>query len=95
MLPPACTTLTTSLRGMVAGSVRVRGLNGPVHSGMWGGAVPDACAALVQALGLGDQSRGAVVLPGLPRGNVAPEAWEICEQLPFPPTSASRRWYRR
>ena len=56
-------TLTTSLRGMVAGSVRVRGLNGPVHSGMWGGAVPDACAALIQALGSVTDADGTVNLP--------------------------------
>jgi cysteinylglycine-S-conjugate dipeptidase len=44
-------SLTWSLRGMAEVYVTVRALERPVHSGMWGGAVPDALTGLVQAAG--------------------------------------------
>ena len=42
--------LTYSLRGLAGVDVRVRALDGPVHSGMAGGAVPDPVLALAQLL---------------------------------------------
>jgi acetylornithine deacetylase/succinyl-diaminopimelate desuccinylase-like protein len=42
--------LTYSLRGLAGVDVRVRALDGPVHSGMAGGAVPDPVLALAQML---------------------------------------------
>jgi acetylornithine deacetylase/succinyl-diaminopimelate desuccinylase-like protein len=42
--------LTYSLRGLAGVDVRVRALDGPVHSGMAGGAVPDPVLALSQML---------------------------------------------
>ncbi len=42
--------LTYSLRGVAGGTVRLRALDGPVHSGMAGGAVPDPAIALAGLL---------------------------------------------
>jgi acetylornithine deacetylase/succinyl-diaminopimelate desuccinylase-like protein len=60
--------LTTSLRGLVDGVVTVRTLDHAVHSGMYGGAVPDAMTAMVKLLaGLWDDD-GEVAVPGLVAG---------------------------
>ncbi len=42
--------LTYSLRGLAGGTIRVRALDGPLHSGMAGGAVPDPVTALARML---------------------------------------------
>jgi len=60
--------LTTSLRGLVDGVVTVRTLDHAVHSGMYGGAVPDAMTAILKLLaGLWDDD-GQVAVPGLAAG---------------------------
>lgn len=56
--------LTTSLRGLVNIDVRVRALDHPLHSGMWGGAVRDAATALAILLGRMFGPDGEVVIPG-------------------------------
>jgi Acetylornithine deacetylase/Succinyl-diaminopimelate desuccinylase and related deacylases len=58
-------TLTTSLRGVVACTVEVSTLDHPVHSGMFGGAAPDALAALVRILASLYDADGRVAVPGL------------------------------
>ena len=63
--------LTTTLRGMVRVVVTVRTLDHGVHSGMFGGAVPDALTALVRLLaGLHDDA-GDITVPGLRSGEAA------------------------
>ena len=64
--------LTTSLRGLISVIVEVRTLDNAVHSGMFGGAVPDALTVLTRVLsGLHDDD-GNVAVPGLVSYDVDP-----------------------
>jgi cysteinylglycine-S-conjugate dipeptidase len=64
--------LTTSLRGIVNMFVDLRTLDHAVHSGMFGGAVPDALIALVRLLASLHDDAGDVAVPGLVRTQAAP-----------------------
>jgi cysteinylglycine-S-conjugate dipeptidase len=56
--------LTYALRGMADVVVTVRTLAQPVHSGMWGGPVPDALSATVRSLASLHDERGTITVPG-------------------------------
>jgi acetylornithine deacetylase/succinyl-diaminopimelate desuccinylase-like protein len=56
--------LTYALRGMAEVTVTVRTLAQPVHSGMWGGAVPDALTATSRLLATLHDDQGAIAVPG-------------------------------
>jgi acetylornithine deacetylase/succinyl-diaminopimelate desuccinylase-like protein len=60
--------LTTSLRGLVDGVLTVRTLDHGIHSGMYGGAVPDAMAALVRLLSTFWDADGTLAIEGLVHG---------------------------
>ncbi len=63
--------LTTTLRGGVRAVVRVQTLDHSVHSGMFGGAAPDAVTALVRLLSTLHDDDGSVAVQGLDEGVAA------------------------
>jgi acetylornithine deacetylase/succinyl-diaminopimelate desuccinylase-like protein len=63
--------LTTSLRGMIRVVVTVSTLDHAIHSGMFGGAVPDALTALVRILASLHNDDGSVAVAGLKSGVAA------------------------
>jgi acetylornithine deacetylase/succinyl-diaminopimelate desuccinylase-like protein len=77
-LRPGMPTLTTALRGTANVEVELRTLASGKHSGLYGGAAPDALLALLRALATLHDDAGDVVVAGLRReewaGPSQPEA---------------------
>lgn len=64
--------LTTSLRGVLNAYVEVRTLNQAVHSGMFGGPVPDALTVLCRLMATLHDETGDVAIEGLKTAAAAP-----------------------
>ena len=60
--------LTTTLRGLVSQVVEVSTLDHALHSGMYGGAVPDAMLVMIKLLATLHDDRGNVAVKGLKQG---------------------------
>src|SRR6266542_3329077 len=65
--------LTISLRGIAACFIEVRTLDHAVHSGEYGGAIPDALTTLCRTLGTLHDDKGSVRYPVWPPGR--PTRW--------------------
>jgi acetylornithine deacetylase/succinyl-diaminopimelate desuccinylase-like protein len=78
-------SLTNSLRGMAAVDIEVKSLHGPVHSGLWGGPLPDPALAMCKILGSLVKADGTVDLPGFYDGVIPMNAAEKAsvEALPI------------
>jgi acetylornithine deacetylase/succinyl-diaminopimelate desuccinylase-like protein len=81
--------LTTSLRGLAEADVTVRALDGPVHSGMAGGLVPDPVLALARLLASMVDGNGAVAIDGFDGDVDVPGAADRArlDALPAGPTA--------
>jgi len=77
-------SLTVSLRGLAGILVEVTALDHPIHSGMWGGPVPDPVIALSKAIGELTDADGRVA-SHLAQGVRKPTGDELAEiqRLPF------------
>jgi acetylornithine deacetylase/succinyl-diaminopimelate desuccinylase-like protein len=64
-------SLTVSLRGLADCVVEVSTLDHGLHSGMWGGVVPDAVSALVRLLASLHDDDGNVAVQGLHQGTAS------------------------
>ncbi len=92
---PGVPTVTVALRGSAVVDVEVNTLTNPKHSGMFGGAAPDAVLTLIQALSTMHDEEGNVAVPGLLRNEwpgttyTDEEFRELAEILPGVPELGS------
>jgi len=67
MFAPGLPSLLFSLRGLAYGEIRVRGASGDLHSGAYGGAVPNPAMTLARILATLHDEEGRVTIPGFYR----------------------------
>jgi acetylornithine deacetylase/succinyl-diaminopimelate desuccinylase-like protein len=96
---PGTTGITLGLRGVVALEVRLGGLAGEIHSGIYGGMVKNPVTELCRLVSTLHTSDGAIAVPGFLKGlprithamreqlaASAPSRKELVEQTGVPPT---------
>jgi acetylornithine deacetylase/succinyl-diaminopimelate desuccinylase-like protein len=78
-------TLCVGLRGMIYTEIGARGAKTDLHSGMYGGAVPNPFIALAQIIAQLKDSAGRILIPGFYDAVKSPSADELkaWQTLPF------------
>ncbi|HZL85130.1 MAG TPA: M20/M25/M40 family metallo-hydrolase [Candidatus Krumholzibacteria bacterium] len=76
--------LTTLLRGLVGFDIELRALERPLHSGMWGGPVPDPALGLARLLATLVDADGRLAVPGIDTGVRALSAADHAEFASLP-----------
>jgi len=84
--------LTYQLRGIAQVDVEVQCLRQPVHSGAWGGPVPDAVRILCRMIADLEAKDGSLNIPGLYRRVAKPSAKQLARfrRLPFSESKYTR-----
>lgn len=77
--------LTVALRGMVGMDIELRALSKTVHSGMWGGPVPDPAMGLTKVLSQLVDQDGQIAIPGVLEQvrPVAADEKKYLNQIPY------------
>lgn len=85
MFAPGIPTIINGLRGIVAAEISVRTLNVDLHSGLYGGAAPNAIDALSEILTRVKSADGIIQIPGFYDrvNNPDIEELKIWDSLPF------------
>jgi acetylornithine deacetylase/succinyl-diaminopimelate desuccinylase-like protein len=78
-------TLCVGLRGMIYTELEVRSAKSDLHSGMYGGAAPNAFVTLAQILAKLKDESGRILIPGFYDDIIPPSAEELkaWQSLPF------------
>ena len=85
MYAPGLPTLNIGLRGLVYMEIEAKGPGRDLHSGLYGGAAPNAVFGLIELLSKAKDADGRIRIPGIYDDVEAPSAEEKTswEQLPF------------
>ncbi|HEY3826801.1 MAG TPA: dipeptidase, partial [Bryobacteraceae bacterium] len=85
MYAPGLPTLNIGLRGLVYMEIEARGPMRDLHSGLYGGAVPNAVFGLIELLNKAKDANGHIQIPGIYDDVEAPsdEEKESWKHLPF------------
>ena len=85
MFAPELPTLCVGLRGMIYTELEVRGAKTDLHSGMYGGAAPNAFVALAHIIAELKDRNGKILIPGFYDDVQMPPAAELeaWKKLPF------------
>ncbi len=70
-------SITSSLRGLATMELSVRALSSPLHSGMWGGPIPDPIMGLSKMLSSLTDDNGQIAVPGILEQVIPPNEEEI------------------
>ncbi len=95
MLGPDMPTVMYGLRGIALFELRVYGPNQELHSGMYGGPVPNPIQAAFHVLGQMHDDQGRITLPGFYDDVVQPteEERRLLARMPFPTEDEAReKW---